>query len=271
MSTPMIVTIAVIVFLIVFVIIGWSKGFLRVILTTLSLVATMVVAAFLLTPVSNFLANNTSIEKSIEKKVEKSLGWDTEVPEGVNIDDIMSELPEGADVNDIASELPEGTDISDIDPGQGKDIAEEFLNNLRLPRIIKATLFNKTTINEYISQGIESLKQYVVERISSVALKIMTYVGLIIAIYIIIRILLLVSKLINSIPVVRGINRFFGAVVGFVEGAMILWLLCLIISLISQTELGIKIVDVIHQSWFLSYIYEQNLVLRMVNALITLF
>ena len=58
MSTVTVASILVVIFLVIFIIIGWSKGFLRIILTALSLIATMVIAAFLLTPVSEYLAEH---------------------------------------------------------------------------------------------------------------------------------------------------------------------------------------------------------------------
>lgn len=287
MSTVTIVTIIVIAFLVVFISIGWSKGFLRTILTTLSLVVTLVVAAFLLTPVSDYLTEHTGLEKAIEAKVEKGLGWNAQKTEKESEEKAASsydlakiiallhsygiDVPEDADADQLADLLETMQDSGQIDDRQVAELEAGLLGELKLPQILKNTLIKKNTLSDYIRLGVENFKQYVVRSISMVALKIATYIALVIAIYIIIRILLLLTKVIEHIPVIRGINRFFGAIVGFIEGALILWIICLFISLISNTEFGGQIVDLIRQSAFLSYIYEENLVLRMVHAFFTLF
>ena len=310
MTTATIVTIIVIAFLIFFIILGWCKGFLRMILSMLSLLVTLVIAAFLLTPVSEYLAKNTEIETTIEKHVEAGLGWQQKSEDAKDGDTGQDEekqtgeeqagddkkrdsekKPGAFDLEKILAALKEaGIDIPiDLDAEQLPEYIEQaeqsdevsekdktaienaVIEGLKLPTVVKTAVLSKNNVSEYIRLGVDSFKQYVIKSLSMIALKILTYVALVIVIFIIIRILLLISKALNRIPIVRGINRFFGAVVGFIEASLILWIICLIISLISNGDFGKQIVDVIEQSRFLSYIYEENLVLRLVDAFFSLF
>lgn len=291
MSTVLIVTILVIIFLVIFIIIGWCRGFLRMILAMLSLLATLVIAAFLLTPVSTFLSEHTEIEKSIGKGIETSLGWNRkEAPEdnkkekdkqktaAFDLTGIIEALraagidvPDDITMEQITEFVTAAERSENINERDRANIEDAVIESLRMPEIIKNIVISKKNAGEYIRLGVDSFQQYVVKSLSVIVLKILTYIALVIVIFVIIRLLLLISKAVNHIPILGGINRFFGAVVGFIEAALILWLLCLIISLIANSEFGAQVVDVIEQSKFLSYLYEENLVLRLVNSFFALF
>lgn len=260
--TALLATVVVVAVLITFFIIGWKKGFLKVILKAVSLLVTLIIAAFLLQPATDFLAENTKIEKQMETRLEKKLGFSTQSESGdMEKKDKEDEQETGYDVSQL-EEIEKN-----LSEEERADVETEIIKGLSLPGLLKNSLIAKNNVEEYVKLGVESFKQYIVKSIAMLELKILTYIGLVIVIFVGIRLLLLVSKVIAKIPVIKGINKFAGGIVGLIEGLLFIWLVGLIVSLISQTEFGTGVVEVIHKSFVLDFFYEQNLLLKLAETM----
>ena len=232
MSTSWIVTIIVIAFLIFFAIMGFRKGFLRIILTTLALVVTMV-AAGVLVPWFSGVVGNSFIGKNIDERIGSYLS------QTVN--------------NPIVNTMEEAQ--------------EAVIDKLPLPSFVRNDISENNNASEYLTLKVTSFTEYLKTRLVSIANNTIAYIILLVFIYIIIRILLAFSRAISRIPIIGGINRFFGFIVGLLEGLLVLWCICLLIMLISGSPFGMKVVEVINGNAFLKFIYENNGIVIGVNAL----
>ncbi len=238
-TIALIATIIVVLFLLFCIFNGYRKGFLRIILTTLALVVTIVAAGILAPHFSKFLQGTfigTSVEKSIDSFVEK------------RIDGSAREL-----IN------------------KAKEVQEKVIDGLPLPKFLKEDIQEKNEKDGYNEYGVSNFKDYLSTRLSTTAIDAIAYIILLIVIYLILRILLRVVGVIGKIPIIRGVNRLFGAIVGFVEGILIVWCICLIIMALSQTTFGVKIVDIIEQSSVLKLIYNNNLLLTAAKSIFKVF
>jgi len=261
MTLAIIISILVGIFILVFAIRGWIEGFLKVVLTTLSLVLTIVLASVLMTPITNLLIEHTGIRASMEIKIEKAVGFS----DGEGILGILEKMgisnPEAV-ANEINNN-PGGEAVTGVE--------SEIIEEMSIPETLKKALIENNKPEEYIKMGVQNFKEYIVRSLSDLIIKIIVFITLIIAIYIAIRILLAVSKIITNLPVVHGINKFFGLLVGILEALLFVWLVGFIITLIAGTAFGIKVVGVIHQSGFLTFLYDNNLLIAGVNKLFSLF
>ncbi len=263
-----VLTVIVIIFLLYFLIRGFKNGFFKIVLTTMSLIVTIVLAAALVTPVSKYLQENTSLGQKFETKVEAYLFEESaddkdstankSAKEENSKDAQKSESSEGNSEKTNESEAKNKTD-------------EEVINGTNLPKILKNALIKGNNAADYVKLGVSDFKEYAVKSISNVLLKILVYIALVIVIFIVIRILLAVSKVLTKIPVIRGANRFFGALLGLFEGLLILWLIGFVISLISNTGFGTSVVGIIHKNAFLTILYDNNCLLKIVKTIITFF
>ena len=320
-----VLTVIVIIFLIFFLIKGWRKGFFRILLTTMSLIVTIVAAAALVTPVTQYLQENTKIGQKFEEKVEIQLfgsdedrasedkdgNGENKTSDNSNVNETAtenslkdktdsadkesseasdngidnfwksitgsenktsSEEAESADEKNTSSESTEkSSDSKDTNDDDSVSEDSDVINDTKLPNILKKALISKNTAAEYVKLGVSNFKDYVVKSVANILLKIFVYIALVIVIYIIIRILLMVSKVITKIPIIHGINKLFGAALGLFQGLLIIWLIGFVISLISNTGLGTSIVNTIHESSFLTFLYDNNSLLKMIKTVITFF
>ena len=235
MDTSLIVTIAVIVFLVIFMIAGAYKGFLRVVLSAASLIVTLMLAGTFARPLADFVNNSTAIGSGVSQKIE---------------DYIYSVLNPLTD--DAAS------------------AQEKIIDSLPLPQTMKEDLLTRYGISSE-SIGTENFAKSLASSLSDMVLRMLSFILLFIVIFLIMRLIMRLSNLFNHIPVLGGINRFFGAVLGLAEGVIFLWIACMIIMLMSGRPAGIACEEVIRGSTFLTFIYEHNYLLAAVNGILGLF
>ena len=232
MTASLIATIVVIAFLIFFVIYGYIRGFLKIILTTMALVVTIVAAGLLAPTVAGWL-ETTFVGKNIDQRIGSYLEKTIDSPVINNVEKAQ---------NAVIEKLP-------------------------LPKYMREDIREKNTAGEYVALKVTNFTGYLKTRLVKSLVKVIACVLLLVLIYVIIRILLRISGAINRIPIVGGINRLFGAIVGLFEGLLILWCLCLIITMFASTKFGIQVVDVINSSKVLKYIYDHNGIAIGINAL----
>ena len=236
MNVSLIATIAVVVFLMIFLGIGLSKGFLRIILTTFSLVITVILAGALAKPLAEYVENSTVIGPRVQHRIEEY------------IDSKLSGVSVSADA-----------------------VENSFIDALPLTASMKDDLKSKNTLSEYVDQGVDSFSEYLSVNLTSLVIKILCYVILFLLIYLVLRLILRLSNLIKHIPILSWINRIAGGVIGLAEGVVFLWIICMIIMMMSGTDFGITCERTIAGSSFLRFIYEHNYLMVAINSLLGIF
>lgn len=232
MSASWIVTIIVAAFLIFFIVLGFHKGFLRIILSTMTLVVTMVVAGLVL-PWFSGVIETSFIGKAVDRRIDSYISK--------NID---TTLVNGA-----------------------SEMQDAVISSLPLPSFIRDDIKEKNTNEDYFRFRVIDFTGYLKTRIAKIAYNIIAYLILVIVIFILFRLLTRLSGAINKIPVVGGFNRFFGGVFGLLEGLLVLWLICLLLMLFSGTAFGAKALEVINGNPFLKFIFDNNGIVMGINAL----
>lgn len=61
------------------------------------------------------------------------------------------------------------------------------------------------------------------------------------------------------LPVLHGLNKLAGLVFGFGEGVIIVWIFFFVITVFSTAEWGRKLLSMVSESGFLSWLYQNNL------------
>ena len=231
-TIAIIALLAVFAILVFFAIWGYHQGFLRHVLTTMSFVITIVVAG-LLAPTFSHIIRDSGIGKSIEEGIGNYV------------------------TQTVSSPIIESS----------KNVQEKVIESLPLPAAVQEDLSKNNTTEEYVELKVNSFSDYLSTRLSGMAINIVTYLILMLALFILIRVLLFIFKVINRIPLIGGLNRLLGGLIGLVEGLIVIWLVCLIIMALGGTEFGSKALEVIHENDILTYLYDHNGIILGANAL----
>lgn len=213
---------------------GHKKGFLRSALTTFSFVITIAVATALAVPVSNML-ENSSFGSRISENVSES-------------------------INEKFSEYTDGTFLDE-------DEQDSFLESLALPSIVQDSIKETNTSEDYAQMGVTSFKEYTAQKVTDVIINAAAYIIVMVIAAVVLKIILRFAGFVNKIPVIGGINRFLGALLGIFEGLLALWAIGLLIIAFSNTAFGMKAVSIIQSNAFLNAVFDNNLLVVMFSRL----
>lgn len=156
------------------------------------------------------------------------------------------------------------------------DAIEESVSGLVADNNIDITSIEKlglpAQIEEKILEGageaIGSFNEYLVTTVSDLLLKALTFFILIIVIYIVVRIVIVIFDFISKLPLINGINKTGGLVVGLVQGLLFIWIGCLIVTAFGNKEWAQEVFAQINANPLLTFIYNNNPIIYVVTKFI---
>lgn len=210
---------------------GYCKGFLRIVYSLVAWLLALVFVSWATPYICQFLMENTGIYEAVEAHCEETIR------------------------QSAAEKLETETE------GQ----KEEFTNlGLSLPDSVMEGILEKTSgaadtfLEEsgIYTQLAEGLANFVIEGIS--------FMGALILAWLLLHIISELLGIVSHIPILKGINRFLGIFAGAIQGFLFVWIAFYVIALCSTGEIGKGLVSYIYESSFLTFLYENNLVLAVI-------
>lgn len=137
-----------------------------------------------------------------------------------------------------------------------------FLEGLNLPDKIKKTLIENNNIEAYKAMAVDSFEDYVTHAMAVIVMNVASYIVCFIVSLILLFILCRVLDLISKLPLLNEVNKTAGLVIGLVSGCIKVWLFFILITLFSTTSLGENVFSMINSSPVLTFIYDNNLLMK---------
>ena len=72
---------------------------------------------------------------------------------------------------------------------------------------------------------------------------------------------MLMLNVVTELPVIHGVKHLLGMGLGMMEALLVVWILFLVITIISNTELGMVWMQMIWDSRVLRFLYDKNVFL----------
>ena len=218
-----------------FVLLGYSRGFLKTVFGMLQMIVTIVLVLLISPMLKEALRENTGIYEQAKDSV----------------------------VSVIETQFPELTTGVSVPA----ELEDPLIEQIATIEVLQNLLKENNTPEVYAAMGVETFVEYVGGFMAELALTIVSFVISFIVVLIALQMVSWVFDVIGMLPLVGGVNKMAGAALGAVEGLLILWLLCLVVTAFSDTPLGAEALMLISESPLLSMIYNNNLVLKIVIAM----
>lgn len=224
------------VFLLILVIIGMARGSLKMFLSLIG-VAIAIFACVILTPiVSKQLAKTEAYDKIYEivnPKVEEAI-----TPEGV-------------------------TEFSQINSGDIINVESQkalIIDKYEIPKSVQSFLKNDLSNAELFigDMTYQAFARSLSNSISYSVLAVFTFFVLFIIVKVIVAILISALKLVNGSDKLKFVNRLGGGLIGLVEGILVLWVACLLLSAFSGFGPTAEILTMVRENEILSKFYDSN-------------
>ena len=221
------------IYLIGMVLYGHHRGFIRLIVSMLAVVLSLTIVRVSLPTVTGFLKEKTGLQQTISENMKKSMGLELE------------ENPSGE-----ALEAP--------------SVQRTVIESLKLPQSVKNALIENNNSEVYQMLGVQAFTDYIGGYLADMILNSAGFVLLFAAIYLFSNLVMRWLDIIARLPILSGINKIAGALLGGLEGLVFLWIACLLVTAFSGTEWGLALSRQIEASKWLSFLYGHNFLNLMV-------
>lgn len=225
-------SIAVGIYLIAMILYGHYKGFIKLAVSAVALIASLIIVHAVNPQVTDFLKHNTKLYEVFEENMREAL-----------------EIDKAADMA-----APSGQRI--------------IIEELELPKQLKEALLENNNNEVYRVLGVETFSRYVARYLANSIINIVGFLVLFVIVFTGIKILTVWLDLVARLPVLSGINKIAGAILGGIEGLLYLWVACLFVTAFSATAFGKMLIQQIESSFWLAFLYEHNLLGGFVMAVV---
>jgi uncharacterized membrane protein required for colicin V production len=202
---------------------GVRLGMVRTIFSTFSFIAALILA-IIVSPKVNTTLQESFLYSSVNQRVERALEGNPAL-------------------------TGEETDENSV------------IDNLPVPEFIRDVLSENNDESVYQLLGVDTFHHYLSAYITRLILRVLSFLLVFLAAVILLRLLCAALDAIAGLPVLHTMNKAGGLLFGFINGMIILWILCSFAALFSGTEAGAVINRQINDSIVLQTIYNKNLLL----------
>ena len=217
-------------------IVGYKRGFIKIVASLAATIATIVLVAFLTPYVSGALLKAVPLERMMQKKC---------------VEILVPDQAEGATI-------PEEVENS-------KEAQILLIENAKLPNVFQQLLLENNNHEIYKTLGVTTFSEYIGSYLARLIANIVSFLLTLIVVTIVVRTILCAVGFIGKLPVIGGFNRVAGGVLGIGTGLIIVWVLFIIITLMYDSEIGKQCFDGIAENKFLTYLYENNILMNYIT------
>lgn len=249
----------IILIFILFMGLGYARGLIKsvfkIVLTALALLL-----AYLLSPIiSTVIIENTEMDDSVKDKIYSII--EVEVAEEIKkeVSENITEI-EGDFAEDLAKEYLK------IDPSRNNQIG--FIKKMGLPEFLEKALIDNNHNEVKAEMGVTNFYDYVATYLARTVVNAIVFFLTFLILNILFSITLLLMNMVVKLPGLNGLNRLGGALLGFAEALLLVWVAFIVIDMTVKTQYGKVLMDQINGSEFLTFIREKNLLSGIVENII---
>lgn len=283
---------------------GVYRGAVRISVSLLTTLITLVVVTFATPYVTELLIKFTPLDDMIEKQisstmasaavslaedesgggmseenVRKVLGAAGVTEEqlngyGISISDIAEgkvggeELAKHGISNSILDGLKAGGKPKEETVAEiPRDVQEAAIESSDMPELYKNLLTTNNNDEIYEKLGVENFTQYVGIFLSKLIIKVVAFLCTFILVTIILRAIVFALNVVSELPVLGFVNRVFGGAIGAVCALFVVWVAFVIVTVLYTTPLGKEIYDMIQADEITRMLYQYNPILGLATRL----
>lgn len=228
------VLLSFIALLLLCVLVGYKRGFIKSVLSFAGIVVAIILANVFYPYVDSFMSEKTPARKMVKQRVEK----------------FVEKIDVGEDIN-----LEAGLDVYD---------KELFIEDLEIPDVVKDYIRSNEKNNNNSGKKLKDYKAYIIDYMTSMVLKGISYMVAIVVAVIILLIAFSISGILTDIPIVKGIDKTGGIVFGAVQAVLFMWIFMVLITLMSASDWAGELMKNIEDSTILSFIYKKNYLMKII-------
>lgn len=220
-----ILTLIVLLVILLYAVRGYRLGFLRTLTTMVFLALSLMLVYFLAPYVRDFVKESTPVYTRIREACTSVIGSGS------------------ADITNA-------------------DAQAHYITMLHLPEPVEQFLIKNNTAENYAAMAVGSFREYLITFLSDSILTIFVYLVTFLLVRLLLHVAAAALDILSHLPVLRGINRLFGLLLGAGQGLVIVWIAFLVLTLCSGIAWGRDLLNTIYNGRVLGYLYDANVFLK---------
>lgn len=211
---------------------GYRLGFIRTVFSVFTVVVGILISLVISPTICNMLCENQKVVQSIEERV-------------------------------FAVE-EKGKAVS-------KSQQKKSIENMKLPEVIQNALKENNNEEIYRMFGVSNFEEYVIRYLTMLIIRIFVHFITFAIVFALLQILCCILDVISRLPVLDGLNKTAGLLIGLVKGVVIVELIMLLFLPFQNTQIGMSLMDQIMENPVLNWMFNNNLILRVLMNLEKMF
>ncbi len=217
-----ILTIIIGLVILLFILRGYRKGFIKMIASLTTLILAVFLVSIATPYISSVLRDHTPVYDMIEEKCEDFVESGTDA---------------------VSSKADE----------------TQWIEELKIPGFLQDMLKENNNSVAYEKMDVESFGEYISHFMATMILNVVSYIVTFILAVILIKVVVGALGVLAHLPVINSMNRILGALMGFLQSLILIWLFLLAVTLFGSTEWGEYIMRMINDSSLLTALYDANI------------
>ncbi len=220
--------IAVLAVLVINSFIGMRVGLIKTVFSLFSMILALGFTIWLNPYVNDFLRSNDKLNHYINTRVEKMLPL----------------VEEKANKNEQVSTI----------------------EGLHLPQSLKDSLLENNNAGVYKELAVKGFKGYLTNYLTGIVINALSFSVTFIVTMIVFWFISVALDIISKLPFLHQINKTAGLLAGLLQGLIIVWVFCIILTVFQSSQLGQKAMELIGKDEILSFIYNNNFLLQFITG-----
>ena len=210
---------------------GLHRGFIKKSVSAVSLIVTLVLVTYLTPQITTFIQEHTSLQASLQEKCSE-IFLSGEYNQDVKTDQVL------------------------------------MIENMDLPENIKEMLLENNNSEAYDLLEVSGFHEYVGAYLANMIINALAYLLSFVIVWTLLRAILLALDIVTMLPLLHGINQLAGGILGLAIGVVLVWIAFLLVTILCNGELGREFFKLISENQFLLFLYNQNVIMKIVFGLI---
>ena len=143
-----------------------------------------------------------------------------------------------------------------------KEEQSQVMDSLELPDLLKNTLAENNTAETYRYLAVSTFSEYISDSLAVMTVNGISFLLSYIISAVAIKLLGYILNVLTKLPVIHGINKLAGGAVGGAKCVIFIWIALLVLTLLCDTSLGKQGMALVQQDTFLSFLYNQNVFVK---------
>lgn len=211
---------------------GFRRGFVREVVSTFFILLSVVIVWFINPYVNEFLRENTPVYEKIQEGTSELVGSQKGNEKGVDETEQKS-----------------------------------FIEGLELPGFLEDGIKENNTAEVYSYLSVNTFADYVSGYLSLVAVNGLSFLVSFFLAMILIQTATCALNLISRLPVINGVNKIAGALMGGVKCVIFIWVALLLLTVFCNTEIGKTGLQMVEKDYVLSFLNENNIFAKIFTSI----